>query len=428
MHPPFKAVSLSHLHAPLALRELLALDELACRRLLRTLRDELELADVLVLSTCNRTEVYYSAPQESSAAIIAALHRICGAAADPRHTAYFNCIAEACAAAQHLFAVAMGLEAQIVGDQQISNQVKRAYQWAADESTAGPFLHRLLHTIFLAHKRVEQETNFRDGAASTSYATLELVNRLTSHLPAPRVLLVGLGEIGADTCRYFAAHHRFADVAVCNRTRARAEVLAQECGVRVLDLADLAHGIEQADVVISAVAGSQPLITRELLASVPVLDYKFLIDLSMPRSIAPAVEEVPGIMLYSLEAVQRSTAAALARRLAAVPQVRAIIDECLADLQSWSDELLVSPTIQKLKNALEQLRQEEVRRHRKKMSAEEMERVDELTRAMMQKVLKKPVLRLKAACQRGETGPLVEMLAALFDLEGHAATAVEPRR
>ncbi|WP_345224772.1 glutamyl-tRNA reductase [Hymenobacter koreensis] len=423
MHQPFKAVSLTHKHAPLAVRELLSLDEAACRRLLGVLHNELGLQDVLVLSTCNRTEVYYSAPHDCRDAIVAALCRVQGLEANPQFPGFFQSLPTAAAAAEHLFEVAMGLDAQIVGDQQISNQVKRAYQWAVDEQAAGPFLHRLLHTVFFAHKRVEQETSFRDGAASTSYATLELVTRLTAHLPAPRVLVVGTGEIGADTCRHFGASRHFPHVTVCNRTREAAEVIAAECGLQVLDFADLAQGLQDADVIISTVATSKPLITESLVADLDILSYKFLVDLSMPRSIEPAVENVPGLLLYTLDEVQTTTSATLERRLAAVPQVRAIIADCLAELRTWSDEMLVSPTIQKLKNALEQLRQEEVSRHCKNLSAEELGRVEELTRSMVQKMLKKPVLQLKAACQRGEPGPLVEVLAALFDLESQPVTA-----
>ena len=295
--------------------------------------------------------------------------------------------------------------------------MKQAYQWAADAGAAGPFLHRLLHAVFFAHKRVRQETGFCDGAASVSYAALQLVEDLTAHLASPRVLLVGAGTFGADVARHFGGSSRFAHVSICNRTRAKAEALAAECDLRVLDFADLAQGIREADVVISSVAASAPVIVLPMLAHAAVLSHKYLVDLSMPRSIAPAVETVPGVLLYSLDAIQSKASAALAQRLAAVPQVRAIIAESMADLQDWSEEMEVSPTIQKLKNALEQLRQEEMNRFGKKMSPAEARLLDDITKSLMQKVLKQPVLHLKAACKRGEPGQLVALLGELFDLE-----------
>ena len=226
MNQRFKVVSLTHQQAPLAIRDLVALDEFACRALLLTLGQELGLTDVLVLSTCNRTEVYYSDIRDQSAAILDELARLKNLADSTLISAYFTRITSAPAAVRHLFEVALGLDAQVVGDQQICHQVKRAYQWAAEAGAAGPFLHRLLHTVFFAHKRMRQETGFFDGAALVAYAALQLVEDLTAHLPSPRVLLLGAGGFGADVARYFGASARFEQVTLCNRTRARADALA----------------------------------------------------------------------------------------------------------------------------------------------------------------------------------------------------------
>ena len=423
MNQRFKVVSLTHQHAPLAIRELVALDEPACRALLLAVSQELGLADVLVLSTCNRTEVYYSAAQDQSAAILrelAGLKQLVNTAAI---STYFTSITSAKAAVQHLFEVAMGLDAQVVGDQQISHQVKQAYQWSVEANAAGPFLHRLLHTVFFTHKRVRQETGFCDGAASVSYAALQLVEDLTAHLASPRVLLLGAGSFGADVARHFGASPRFAHVTVCNRTPAKADALAAECGLHVLGFADLARGLQEADVVVSTVAAGVPIITPALLAGQAVLSHKFLVDLAMPRSVAAEVENVPGVLLYPLDAIQSKVTAALAHRLAAVPQVRAIIAESMAGLQDWSEKMEVSPTIQKLKNALEQLRLEEMHRFGKNLGPTETRLLNDITKSLMQKVLKQPVLHLKAACQRGDPGQLVEVLSELFDLERQPALA-----
>lgn len=152
----FKAVTLTHRRAPLAVREQVALDEAGCRRLLLTLQDELpDATDLLIVSTCNRTEIYYAASADFTEAILAALAR------EKRLPAilhelrpYFTSVLDAEIATRHLFDVALGLDSQVVGDLQISGQIKQAYQWAADANTAGPLLHRLLHTIFFANKRV----------------------------------------------------------------------------------------------------------------------------------------------------------------------------------------------------------------------------------------------------------------------------------
>lgn len=417
MSHPFKAVSLSFKKAPLAIRELLALDEAACRRFLHTLHHDLGLSDLLVLSTCNRTEVYYAAEDDRSREIILALGDLKERADIGAFFPYFDLLPDADAATRHLFEVAMGLDAQVVGDLQISNQVKTAYQWAADADAAGPFLHRLLHTVFFTHKRVQTETRFRDGAASISYAALELVEELTADVANPRVLVVGLGDIGADVCRHLAASKAFGTVAICNRTRSRAEALAAECDMRLVDFEDLLPALKEADVIISSINRDEPFFTRELAEHLDVLSFKFFVDLSVPRSVAADVEQVPGVLVYNIDAIQSKASAALQTRLAAVPQVRAIIAESLASLHDWTKEMLVSPLIQKMKASLEQLRQEELDRYQKRATPAESKLLDEATRSLMQKILKQHVLQLKAACRRNDAGQLVELLGELFDLE-----------
>jgi glutamyl-tRNA reductase len=414
MQYSFRAVSLSYQKAPLAVREQLALNETACEQLLHVLHHDLGLGNLLVLSTCNRTEVYYSAAISQEFAVVRALGQVAGVANAREYEGYFTAF-DAGDAAARLFEVALGLDAQVVGDPQISNQVKRAYQRSAEAEVAGPFLHRLLHAVFAAHKRVHQETAFRDGAASTASATLELVAELTAALDRPRVLLVGLGEMGADVARHFAKSKRFADVTLCNRTPALAQALAAECNLPVLDYKDLELGLWEADVVISAVAARTPVFTEALVAGLHNLHHQFFIDLAVPRSVAAAVEAVPGVLVYNIDDIQRKSTAALASRVAAIPQVHAIIAASLADLCERSREMQFAPTIQKLKSSLEQLRQQEIGRL-PPLSSAEARRVDEITKSLTQKFLKLPVLQLKAACQRGEAEQLAAALTELFAL------------
>ena len=166
MQTKFRVVSLSHRSAPVHIRELISLDDLAIERLLLKLKEFFSVADALVLSTCNRTEVYYSHESDLSIELIKLIGIERGLPDAISYLDYFQVINNEQEAVTHLFRVSMGLEAQVVGDIQISNQVKRAYQTAADLELAGPFLHRLMHTIFFTNKRVVQETAFRDGAAS----------------------------------------------------------------------------------------------------------------------------------------------------------------------------------------------------------------------------------------------------------------------
>lgn len=389
------------------------MNESAARQLLNFLRDCTSATDVLVISTCNRTEVYYLSETDHTKEVMDGIRLIKSPTIDfSTHFAAF----EGQAAVRHLFEVAIGLDAQVIGDLQISGQVKTAYQWSADENAAGPFLHRLMHTIFFANKRVVQETAFRDGAASISYAAKELAEDLTMGVKSPKALVVGVGEIGQDVCLNLA-ESRFKEVTVLNRTIEKAEKLAGKCGFRFGDINALKDEITNADVIISSVSGVDPLITREMVGQLDLVSHKYFIDLSIPRSVDPAVDDLPGAIVYNLDDIEEKTNEAVERRRAAIPDVQAIVEQAIAEFEDWSREMIISPTIQKLKNALEQIRKEELARFLRNATPDEAVRLEEMSRSMMQKIIKYPVLQLKAACRRGDAESLSEMLNALFNLE-----------
>jgi glutamyl-tRNA reductase len=141
------------------------------------------------------------------------------------------------------------------------------------------------------------------------------------------------------------------------------------------------------------------------------------IDLSVPRSIETSVEDVPGVILYNVDNIRSKATDALERRLASIPDVETIIGESIEDFHNWKKEMMVSPTINKLKQALEQIRQEEVSRYLKNADAKEYVLIEKITKSMMQKILKVPVVQLRAACQRDQADEMIEIISDLFDLE-----------
>lgn len=408
-----KALVLTYKTAPVAVREQVSLTESAVKQLLNFIRDYTATTDVLVVSTCNRTEIYYVAEQDYASEIFKGLSLVKNI--DSGFEQHFTTLIGT-DAVNHLFEVAIGLDAQVIGDLQISGQVKNAYQWSADENMAGPFLHRLMHTIFFVNKRVVQETSFRDGAASISYAAKEMADDLTAGVREPKILVVGVGEIGQDVCLNLV-NTRLQNVTILNRTLDKAEKLAQKCGFKFGGIENLKEEIQKADVVISSVSGNEPLINRELLKDITIFSHKFFIDLSMPRSIEASIEEIPGAIVYNLDDIQEKTNEAVEKRKASIPRIQAIIAEAIREFEDWSKEMVVSPTIQKLKNTLEKIRQEELARFLKNSKPEEAEKLEEMSRSLMQKILKYPVLQLKAACKRGDAESLTEMLHELFNLE-----------
>ncbi len=416
MQTKFRVVSLSHKSAPVHIRELISLDEAAIQRLLLKLKDFFGVQDALVLSTCNRTEIYYSHESDLSVELIKLIGIERGLSDAISYLDYFQILNEEKEAVSHLFRVSMGLEAQVVGDIQISNQVKRAYQTAADLELAGPFLHRLMHTIFFTNKRVVQETAFRDGAASLSYATIELIESLTQNIFQPRVLVIGLGEIGEDVAKNMV-HLPAAQIKITNRTLSKAEEIGLPLGFEVIPFESCLAAMEEADVIVCSVRMQEPFISKQLVESFKIPSFKVFIDLSVPRSIETSLEELAGVVLYNVDNIRSKATAALQIRLDAIPSVEAILEESIEEFAAWQKEMVVSPTIQKLKQSLEQIRQEELGRYLKNVDEKEFVLIDKITKSMMQKILKVPVVQLRAACQRDEAAEMIELITDLFDLE-----------
>jgi glutamyl-tRNA reductase len=414
---PFKSVSLSHRTAPLAIREQLALNEDESKGFYVKCKDLFGLNELLIVSTCNRTEFYYTSDRDISTDLIKAFLIEKGLTNTSEYLGYFKQMDETEDSLRHLFEVATGLQSKVVGDLQIPNQIKKAYQQAADLNMAGPYLHRLMHTIFYSNKRVAQETSFRDGAASVSYATVALAEELSQALPNPKVLILGLGEIGLDVCKNMEEKD-FAEFTIMNRTIEKAEkIAAGRDQFRVAPITDLWKEIAAADIIISSVRTDSPMITQAEVKKLQLLSFKYFIDLSVPRSIEDGIEKINGVLLYNIDTLKERADEALATRLASIPDVRTIIEESIVSFNDWSKEMEVSPTIHKLKNALEQIRKEEMNRHMKGLTKEETEKLEKITAGLVQKIIKQPIIHLKAACKRGDSDKMVDVLNDLFNLE-----------
>ncbi|MEL6134383.1 MAG: glutamyl-tRNA reductase [Bacteroidota bacterium] len=420
MQVPFQAVRLTHHRAPVDIRELIYLPSDTCINILHKLREILGVQEALVFSTCNRTEVYYQHQDDISEQVIKLLCIENGIEHPERYFPYFEIIQDEKEAARTLFSVSMGLSSTVLGDLQISNQIKKAYIQSNDAGMAQAYLHRLLHTIFHTNKRVHQETSFRDGAASVSYAASELAADLSQHMQAPKALVIGLGEMGQDVAKSLDPEF-FAQIDICNRTQSKAEKLARQIQAGVLPLELLPQQMADYDVILSAVSVDEPLIRSEFFTYERVAP-QYIIDLCVPRSVAKEVEHVPFVVHYGVDDIQSITERTLDRRKAAIPHVQKIIEEELVEFFAWRQQLSFSSTIQQLKSALEEIRKEELARFLRKANPQEAELLEEATRSMVQKIVKLPVLQLKEACKRGQEEEMIGIINDIFNLEKRKTT------
>lgn len=420
MQHSFKAISLSYKQSPLNIREQVSLNEGEAVRVLSKMREMLAISEALVLSTCNRTEIYYTSEQDLTVELVKLIVVEKGGHSSEEVLPYFNSLNSPKVAINHLFRVAMGLESQVVGDLQITNQVKKAYQWSVDQDMAGPFLHRLLHSIFFTNKRVVQETAFRDGAASVSYAAVEMLEELLQDFVSPKVLVIGIGEIGADVVRNLQ-HTDITDVTIINRTESRAALLAEQCDYQSKPFDQLWQEAEKADAIICSVGLSEPLINIERVQQFNILSHKCFMDLAVPRSVEEGLEEaVSGAIVYNIDDINNRASAALQKRKNAIPHVEEVINEAIHDFEEWAKNIVFSPVIQQIKDSLEQIRQEEMKKYLKKLSESEAAAAEKVSKSMIQKIVKLHVLQFKEACKRGDAENLADTLNDLFNFEPKA--------
>jgi len=410
-----QVVSLSHKIAPISIRESFVFDEQKTKDFLLFIKDLLGIQEAILISTCNRTEVYYFDSIEPELVIQALASFKAKFSSDIR--SYFSVLNKTEASVTHLLRVGIGLESQVLGDLQIINQVKNAYQWCADVQMAGPFLHKLLHSLFFANKRVVQETSFRSGAASLSYATKELAEELLIDKTQP-ICVLGLGEIGLATVRNIA-ENGFTNITVCNRTESAVLPLVEEFGIKYTPLQDWKKIVLKSKLIVSALSGDVLSIEKGDMENRQFSGFQYFIDLGLPRSISPEIESESGLILYNLDQIQSKVSAALDLRRSSIPQVENIVISAKEEFLDWTKEMQVSPIIHQMKNALEQIRIEEMGRFLKKVEGAgvQAEWADELTKNLMQRIIKNHVVQLKASCRRGDSEQLVGVLSQIFNIE-----------
>lgn len=409
-----KAIILKHQNAPVGIRELLHYDAAEMGALLLKIQELLGLGEFFILSTCNRTELYYLSENDLDRDLIAILCHQKGIFEVGDYESYFTCYHNPYEVLTHLFSVAVGLESVVLGDLQVIHQVKQAYIQANQYKLAGPFFHRMFHAIFHANKRVQNETDLKNGSASVAYAGAEICYELAQNLTQPKILVIGLGEIGGNLAENLLENFFVHQVCVSNRTIDKSLHFAQKYPVQLIPFEELAYHIQAFDIVISAISVNEPLITPSWFQNSSRTRY--FIDLGVPRTIHPDIEKL-GNVIFNIDDIQYRVNEALEIRKRSVPLAKQIIEEEVNTLLEWSKELSISPVIQQIKEALDQIRKDELARYMNKVDEQSMKFMEEITQNMVQKIIKYPVLQLKAACKRGEQETLVEALKELFTIE-----------
>jgi glutamyl-tRNA reductase len=414
-------LGVSHHTAPIELRERIAFAPADLAEALAALAGQPAIGEAVLLSTCNRTEIYATCPnlEDGHDAMTRFLARARGVPADDLK-AHLYTRAEA-DAARHLFRVSAGLDSLVVGEPQILGQVKQAYAAATDHHATGALLNRLFHTAFTAGKRVRSETELAEGAVSVSYAALGLARKICGDLRHASMLVVGAGEMAELTARHFKAQEP-KRVVVCSRTAAHAEALAAEVGGTVVAWSDLDAALVQADVVVTATGATTPILTRARVQAAsrqrrgrPL----FFIDIAVPRDVDPSVAADDDVFLYNIDDLQSIVNESLARRSSETTRAEAIVNQEVERFMSWARSWTAMPTVVALRQRFEAIRRAELDRLEHKiagLSPDARARVDEITRLIIEKLLITPTEQLKALSDRELQSSYADALNHLFAL------------
>jgi glutamyl-tRNA reductase len=413
-------LGVSHRTAPLEVRERLDFASRDLGAAVEAAAIRPTAAEVVVLSTCNRSEIYVASedPAAARADLVAFLSEYHDLAPDTFTPHLYA--REDSAAALHLFRVAAGLDSLVVGEPQILGQVKEAFNAAATRHCAGPLLNRLFHWSFGVGKRVRSETALGEGAVSMSFAAVALARKIFGRLDGRRVLVVGAGDIGALTAQHFRAQG-VGEIVITSRTAEHAGALAASVQGRAVPWAQRPAALAEADIVVSATGSQRPIITRGEVAAVTGRrpDPLFIIDLAVPRDVEPAVGEIDKVFLYNVDDLQQIVAENLSRRGTEVDRAEAIVGEEVERFASWQRSRAAVPTVVALRRRFESIRQSELTRLEPKLSglpAEARERVDDITRLIVEKLLIEPTEQLKALPDGETQTAYTEVVNRLFAL------------
>jgi glutamyl-tRNA reductase len=411
----FNILGINHKTAPVALREKVAFSEERLLAALRTLRLEVGVAEAVILSTCNRTEVYW-AGSASGAELSRWLERHHGHNLDLASSLYVH---QEQRAVEHAFTVASGLDSMVLGEAQILGQLKDAYRVAQEAGSTGPALNKLFQAAFSAAKRVRSQTRIGENAVSIASAIVSLARRVYSDLSAHTALMVGAGDMNALAARHFMSAG-VKRMVIANRTLSRAQSLAAELKAHAAGLDDLDRELAQADIVISCTASLVPLITKSAV-EVAIRARRrrpiFMVDLAVPRDIEPAVADLEDVYLFSIDDLQQLIDENRQQREVAAGGARLLIDEEVARFLSESRAHDAGPAIRALRQQADGIRLQTVEQARRLLAAGKSpdEVIDFLANTLTNRLLHSPTQALRQAGEQADSALAEALIKALTE-------------
>lgn len=402
----FYCIGLSYKKADASMRGLFSVSPQNKELLLEEAKRQ-GIEELMVISTCNRTELYgYGEHPFQLIQLLCEYSN--GTVDDFQGVGYVRKNRDA---VQHLFEVGTGLDSQILGDFEIIGQLKQSFQLSREKGLANAFLDRLFNSVINASKRIKNETSLSSGAASVSFAAVQYILQNVENISQKNILLFGLGKIGRNTCENLIKHTENEHITLINRTREKAEQVAGKFNLIVKDYENLSEEIKKTDVLVVATGAPKPTIYKEILPK----DKEILIlDLSIPKNVNEDVKELSGVNLVHMDALSKLADQTLERRKDAVPKALQIIEEVKADFFQWLDNRRFAPTIKALKTKLESLKMAELDFQRKKIENFNEQQAEIISNRIIHKITTQFVNHLKDSQSSDES---INWMQQVFQLE-----------
>ena len=425
------SLGLNHITAPVHLRERLsfneeqiraALSRVACGHLQTTL------AELIILSTCNRIEIYAASNLLAYAELEAFLSDARGISAEELRPYVY--LSQDLDAARHLFEVAAGLDSLVIGEPQILGQVTRALELARGQNTAGPMLNRLFQAAIHAGKRARTETAISRNPASVSSLAASVAEKALGQIKTASVLVLGAGEMAELTVE--ALRKRGVEkIRVINRTLERAQEMALRWEADFGTYEFLQQGLCEADILISSTAAPHFVVDAQMVAEAMHLRTErplVLIDIAVPRDIDPEAAHVPQVRLFDIDGLNTQLEDSVGRRMVEVPHVKQILEEELSEFETYLKSMEMLPIIAHIHHQAESIRSAELEKTLRRMphlTEAERERIEALSLALVRKLLDHPTRRLRAEAgshRAPEFAALARTLFNLVDDPSHSAS------
>ena len=377
-HPTFYAIGLSYKKADAEMRGKFSLDDKSKANLLLQAKEE-GIENLIVTSTCNRTEIYGFA-QHPFQLIKLLCENSQGTVEDFQKVAFVYKSGEA---VSHMFRVGNGLDSQILGDFEIISQLKNAFVQSKGMDLANSFLERLVNSVIQASKKIKTDTEISSGATSVAFSAVRYIFNNVEDISNKNILLFGTGKIGRNTCENLVKHSKHEQITLINRTKDKAERIANKLNVVVKDYADLQLEIQKADVLVVATGALNPTVDKTILnLKKPLL----ILDLSIPKNVNANVMESENVTLIHMDQLAQMADETLENRKKHIPAAEAIIEEIKDEFIAWTKQRKFAPTIHALKAKLNTIKEGELNFQRKKIANFDEEQAELISARIIQKI------------------------------------------